>query len=49
MDAVDAYQQGVESGQQVFIRMINQYCDLEIRSLPELIEYINTLKENQLD
>jgi len=47
MDQIAAWQQGHNAGMNLAIKLINDWCGFECRTIAEIIEAINQLKEMQ--
>lgn len=45
VDAIEAFQQGIQEGQAIFINLVNKYCGFDAKDIPQLIIAINALKE----
>lgn len=45
VDAIEAFQQGIQEGQSIFIKLVNKYCGFDAKNIPEVIHAINALKE----
>lgn len=41
LDAVESFQQGYKEGQATFIKLVNQYCNLDAKNIQQLIQAIN--------
>ena len=41
LDAIDAFQQGFQAGQESFIKLVNQYCGTDAKNIQQLIQALN--------
>ena len=45
MDAVEAYRQGHQAGQQMILDLVNRWCVGKVETVAQLIQYIKQMED----